>query len=1025
MPIRNPADAREVEDCFKSLFVAASRDRAREIRKLFVEVLDFEAATGQVSLAGAPATVSLPASAERIAQLDGVHVLYLDLNTVDNDRVRKAEVEAAAKRIADQLGEDMLLVVINKSGTQLHIIHPDFGGARLVLRRMVIGHDVPRRTVVQQISNIYSDYGKSKNLRKVLREAFDVEPVTTDFFRKYKEIFEQALKAITGFDNNSEGDSAKRLFTQTLFNRLMFVHFLSRKGWLSINDDKDYLSALWNDYQGDEVKSPPTGKAPNFYRDRLRLLFFTGLNNPDSRDLSDGASPLIGSVPFLNGGLFTEGDFDVEDSPVAVPDDVIEGALKELFEKFNFTVMESTPFDIEVAVDPEMLGKVFEELVNERHDSGAYYTPRPVVAFMCREALKGYLESKDTGVSVDAIAGYIENRDTGGISVDAARRIGAALDEITVVDPACGSGAFLLGMMQELVDLQTTLYNAGVDSKSLHALKLHIIERNLYGVDIDEFAVNIAMLRLWLSLAIDFDGATPPALPNLDFKIVRGDSLLGPDPSPDKYPDLFRYQVVQAADRIGKLKAEFMNTSDRFTKVERQDEIEALERDLTAALAESPAPEDAVDWRVQFAEVFARHGGFDVAIANPPYVRPEVAARVPQYLAMRQAIVAGGQYHTLYEKWDLYVPFIERSYALIRDGGINTLIVSDAFCQARYAKRSREYFLKNARIVRLDFYSDIQIFQAGVHNVSYVFQKADGSTNTPRRYVHYPEFGTSTLLSTGKQQEITEKTFLPYSSPTKLNIDSSLLLRDIAYISYGVRPNSKAGDEPAFVTGDVTSHLPDAEHIREYVEGKHLGKWRANRNLWIEWETERSPSRFYAPTFSELQQTSRKILIPKNVATRVRACLDEKGVVFSASVIGALLWHQLKGVRNRSINKEARYSDQKRLRAGLLREERESISERFDVRFVLGLLNSSYIATQVRANRRHNVSIYPDDWKDLQIPDASHEAQRPVIELVDTILKKKDENSDADVSELESQIDVLVYDLYGLTEEEIAAVEGQ
>ena len=126
---------------------------------------------------------------------------------------------------------------------------------------------------------------------------------------------------------------------------------------------------------------------------------------------------------------------------------------------------------------------------------------------MCREALKGYLESKDTGVSVDAIAGYIENRDTGGISVDAARRIGAALDEITVVDPACGSGAFLLGMMQELVDLQTTLYNAGVDSRSLHALKLHIIERNLYGVDIDEFAVNIAMLRLWLSLAIDFDGA--------------------------------------------------------------------------------------------------------------------------------------------------------------------------------------------------------------------------------------------------------------------------------------------------------------------------------------------------------------------------------------------------------------------------------------------------------------------------------------------------------------------------------------
>ena len=198
MPILNPADAREVEDCFKSLFVAAPQDRAREIRKLFVEVLDFEAVTGQVSLAGAPQGVTLPASAERIAQLDGVHVLYIDLNTVDTDRVRRAEVEAAAKSIRDVLGDDMLLVVINKSGTQLHIIHPDFSGARLVLRRMVVGRDVPRRTVVQQVSNIYESTYKSGNLRAVLSKAFDVEEVTDKFFKKYHEIFDDALKASPG-----------------------------------------------------------------------------------------------------------------------------------------------------------------------------------------------------------------------------------------------------------------------------------------------------------------------------------------------------------------------------------------------------------------------------------------------------------------------------------------------------------------------------------------------------------------------------------------------------------------------------------------------------------------------------------------------------------------------------------------------------------------------------------------------------------------------------------------------------------
>ena len=552
--------------------------------------------------------------------MDGVHVLYIDLNTVDNDRVRKAEVEAAARRIADQLGEDMLLVVVNKSGTQIHIIHPDFSGARIVLRRMVIGRDVPRRTVVQQISNIYSDYEKSKNLRKVLRDAFDVEPVTRDFFRKYKEIFGDALETITGFGGDDD-DSDKRLFTQTLFNRLMFVHFLSRKGWLTINGSTDYLQALWNDYQGDEVKSPPTSNVPNFYRDRLRSSSLPA-STTLIRVISPGAWHRRTSARFHSStaACSPRGQVTRPDSPIVVPDSVIEGALAELFEKFNFTVMESTPFDIEVAVDPEMLGKVFEELVNERHDSGAYYTPRPVVAFMCREALKGYLEGKDTGVSADAIAKFVDSRETDDrIGVDAARRIGGALDEITVVDPACGSGAFLLGMMQELVELQTTLYNAGVDSKSLHALKLHIIERNLYGVDIDEFAVNIAMLRLWLSLAIDFEGDTPPALPNLDFKIVRGDSLLGPDPSPDNYGTLFRDRVVRVADQFAELKGAYMNESDRFRKAERQEEIEALERDLTAALAESPAPEDAVDWRVQFAEVFALRGGFDVAIANPPY----------------------------------------------------------------------------------------------------------------------------------------------------------------------------------------------------------------------------------------------------------------------------------------------------------------------------------------------------------------------------------------------------------------------
>ena len=263
-------------------------------------------------------------------------------------------------------------------------------------------------------------------------------------------------------------------------------------------------------------------------------------------------------MPFLNGGLFDMTERDGQTS-IFVPDLCISEIFTKLFDRFNFTVMESTPFDIEVAVDPEMLGKVFEELVTGRHESGAYYTPRPVVSFMCREALKGYLESRDTAVSAEAIRQFVEERDASRISLGDAPAISRALDEITVVDPACGSGAYLLGILQELVELQTALFNVGVDARSLYELKLHIIERNLYGVDIDEFAVNIAMLRMWLSLAIEYEGEGPEPLPNLDFKIVCGDSLLGPDPSPAVQGDLSAEQIK--ASNLGHLKAAYMRAT--------------------------------------------------------------------------------------------------------------------------------------------------------------------------------------------------------------------------------------------------------------------------------------------------------------------------------------------------------------------------------------------------------------------------------------------------------------------------------
>ena len=699
MPILNREDAVEVESRIEGIFKASEDARAEAVRGLFVEVLDFDGAFGQVDIGAAASSVGLPASVERVAHSRGVHVVFLTMEAAASDRVRKAELATAARSVSEKLGGNLLLVVSNPSSSQLHLVFPSFEGVRPVLRRMVVERDLPRRTAIQQVSNIYWKRQDTGSIQRALDEAFDVEPVTREFFREYKRVFEEATQQVTGFGDDTE---AKRRFVQTLFNRLMFVYFLSRKGWLTFKGDKDYLNALWHDYEAAD------GESKNFYIDRLRLLFFEGLNNPRSQDTTDEpeADGLIGHVPFLNGGLFekTELDervlFSSNETVTVVPDEAIKPILNDLFDRFNFTVMESTPFDVEIAVDPEMLGKVFENLVTGRHDSGAYYTPRPVVSFMCREALKGYLEGQDTGVALEAIARFVDQRDTSGISsVAAARKVAGVLEEVTVVDPACGSGAYLLGMMQELVELQTSLFNVGADPKGIYDLKLHIIERNLYGVDIDDFAVNIAMLRLWLSLAIEFEGDKPPPLPNLDFKVLCGDSLLGPDPSTGV---MVQGALGYDADRVralGELKAAYMRASEGTEKSRLRLEIEAAENAVREAMGEAlgdaGVPEGVINWRVDFAEVFDR-GGFDVAIANPPYIQLQ-----------GNAGLLGNQYkncgfETFTRTGDIYQLFYERGCQALRtSNGLLAYITSNSWLRAEYGKATRRYFAERHCPLRL------------------------------------------------------------------------------------------------------------------------------------------------------------------------------------------------------------------------------------------------------------------------------------------------------------------------------------
>ena len=425
--------------------------------------------------------------------------------------------------------------------------------------------------------------------------------------------------------------------------------------------------------------------------------------------------------------------------------------------------------------------------------------------------------------------------------------------------------------------------------------------------------------------------------------------------------------------------------------------------------------------------MFGVRDGFNITIGNPPYVRADSGDK---HLEMRQRIEESKQYETLWEKWDLYIPFIERSYKLLKPEGFTTLIVSDAYCHAKYAQKSQNWFLKNSRIMRLDFFGKIKIFNAGVHNVTYLFQKADGSHQKPERRVHAPEFGTVNLLPTKEQRELTHRVFFPEDTDFQSFSTPTITLEEICYITKGMVVHAhekKARGE--FELRDLVSDVKDEHHPKPLVEGKHLAKWLPTTNKWLEWGTKRAPDLFSRPTFPEIYEVEGKILVQRSPGPDPKACYDDSRLHFTESSVGFLLWYSLAEVRNRSIKKQTRYHDETPHRPDLPnREELEQTSHRFAVKFLLGVMNSTTAHNFLKANRRSNIHLYPDDWKKLPIPDVSPEEQAPIVELVDKILdaldaKRTDPNED--VSDLENEIDQIVYLLYGITPDEIEIVEGE
>jgi type I restriction-modification system DNA methylase subunit len=581
-----------------------------------------------------------------------------------------------------------LFVFSNESQDNWHFVNvkeTDERRNQRVLRRITVGPDERLRTASERIAlldleQIPESLRLPLEIQQQHDKAFDVQPVTNEFYREYDRVFKRVEAEIQGFGSSESEQERKRLFTQRLFNRLMFLAFIQKKGWLKFDGQTDYLEALWKDYKKEDTEPK------NFYSGRLKWLFFSGLSTSSEVNIiginrGGFLKTFIGDVPYLNGGLFEEGPDD-RDTNIILPDTATDKILHELFEHYNFTVTESTPLDQEVAVDPEMLGKVFEELVTGRNETGSYYTPKPIVSFMCKESLKGYLGDRYTAL--------VDEHEAANIDVPEARDLLARLGNVRVIDPACGSGAYLLGMLHELHAL-TRLLDTRVEKKSArddYNRKLQVIQNNLYGVDNDEFAVQIARLRLWLSLAVEHQGPEPEPLPNLDYKIECDDSLTAPSPQPHGQVDL----RMEAIRQFGEAKARFL-TAHHGDKLTLRQEVERLREDVASWTHEGAIKVSGFDWAVEFAEVFAviegKGGGFDIVLANPPY-GASVEDRVRDLYFDRRT--EGTQ------SKEIYGLFIARGLQLLAGGGQLCYIVSDTWRTIKTHKPLRKRILEQTTV---------------------------------------------------------------------------------------------------------------------------------------------------------------------------------------------------------------------------------------------------------------------------------------------------------------------------------------
>lgn len=883
-----------------------------------------------------------------------------------------------------------------------------------------------------------------------LEEAFNIEKVTKEFFEQYRELFlkvkdalDQQVEANLKIKEDFEVKAVDTVdFSKKLLGQIVFLYFLQKKGWFGVERDADWGTGPKNFLR--KLFNKDIGSYSNFFNDILEPMFYEALAWERTNDYY---SKLNCKIPFLNGGLFDPiNNYDWVHTDILLPNELFSNSIKtskgdigtgilDVFDRYNFTVKEDEPLEKEVAVDPEMLGKVFENLleVKDRKSKGTYYTPREIVHYMCQESLIHYLETEinvdpapmvpekpsqeklfgkadpeQTSFKVmdnlredleklihfgEAVLEHDstvvrEGKETDTYSFklpESIRKNAQALDDalakIRICDPAVGSGAFLVGMMSEIVRIRKSLTTYLNDEKerTSYDFKRQAVHDCLYGVDNDPGAVEICKLRLWLSLVVDEDDIEQiQPLPNLDYKIITGDSLLGIK------RNLYNLSLF---NELEELKVKYFDETSVTKKQNFKEKIDSLIYKIFKG-------KKVFDFEVYFSEVFHEKKGFDVVIANPPY-----GAKFSS--EQRTSLLRAYKHQN--NTPESYLLFIEKGHSLCRRGGVLSYIVPNSWLPSLTFQKFRR-FLTSQFQWRSLLVVKTKVFEAVVDTNVLIFE-----VQPPANGALIPIFffGPTGLFlahrlpwdEIPKNGDPINIVFPPEHQKLFNKIkQNGVLFKDVVNVFNGVKPFEKGKgnppqsaqimrDKPFVVKGSKPTGTNWMPLLRGSLINRYVTLW--NNDSWIKYgkwlAAPRDPAIFEEPVKIFVRQTGDSII----------------ATLGKANFVGRNNLHIIlpKGTTN--------------------------------LLFVLGILNSklmNFAYCFINPEKGEALAeVKKKHIEELPLPKSAIEEsqrQKTIIALVDRILVAKQSDAKSDTSLLEKEIDQLVFSLYDLTPEEIQTMEN-